>query len=187
MPAAGFLLAGGRSSRMGADKALLDFHGRSLLERVAGELAAVCSPVTIVGGTRGLPGVDFISDDVEGIGPAGGILTALRRSSGWNVIVAVDMPSVTRDLFAEVLRVAESTSCDCVVPRSREGHLHPLCAAYHVRCLPVWEEAVAAGVRKVREIILRVRVAEVHPGSEDLLRNVNTPAEWQDFLTHAAD
>ena len=125
MPAAGFLLAGGRSSRMGADKALLDFHGRSLLERVAGELAAVCSPVAIVGGNRGLPGLTLIADDVAGLGPAGGILTALRRSSGWNLIVAVDMPSVTRDLFAEILCVVESTTCDCVVPRSRDGPSPP--------------------------------------------------------------
>ena len=171
---------------MGADKALLDVGGRTLLEHVAAEMGAVCSPVAIVGGSARLPGISLIADDIESLGPAGGILTALRRGSDWNLIVAVDMPSVTRRLFAEILSVAESTVSDCVLPVSRDGRLHPLCAAYHRRCLPVWEEAAAEGLRKVREIILRIPVVKMHPDSEELLRNVNTPAEWQDFLTHAA-
>ena len=171
---------------MGADKALLELGGRTLLEHVAAELTAACSPVAIVGGSRQLPGIPLIADDIESLGPAGGILTALRHGSDWNLIVAVDMPAVTRGLLAEILSVAESKAGDCVLPVGRDGRVHPLCAAYHRRCLPVWEEAVAEGLRKVREIILRVRVVEMHPVREELLRNVNTPAEWQDFLTHAA-
>ncbi len=172
---------------MGTDKALLEIHGRTLLERVADELQAVCAPVAIVGGSRSLRGLTLIPDDLEGSGPAGGILTALRRGTDWNLIVAVDMPSVRRELFAEVLSVAQSTSGDCVVPVTSDGGIHPLCAAYHRRCLPVWEQAVAEGIRTVRDIILRARVVQMHPVNEEQLRNVNTPVEWQDFLTHAAD
>jgi molybdopterin-guanine dinucleotide biosynthesis protein A len=186
MRPAGFLLAGGKSRRMGADKAQLKVDGRSLLERMAGELAAVCGSVTIVGGDRDLPGVARIGDDVEGIGPAGGILTALRRANGWCLVVAVDMPAVSRELLAEILRIGDTSSADCAIPVSEDGRIHPLCAAYHSRCLPAWESAVGEGVRKVREIIVRIPAVTVHPGSEEMLRNVNTPAEWQEFLKHAA-
>ena len=186
MRPAGFLRAGGKSRRMGSDKGLLESAGRSLLERTAGQMALVCGEVTIVGGSRVLPGVPQIPDDIAGLGPAGGILTALRRCREWSLVVAVDMPLVNRELFAEILRVAGATTADCVVPVGRDGRVHPLCAAYHGRCLPVWELAVEEGLRMVRDIILRIPAAEVHPGNEDWLRNVNTPAEWQDFLTHAA-
>src|ERR1019366_6470085 len=92
----GYVLAGGRSSRMGRDKARLPFRGCDLVSAVAAAVAAavasVAGNVTLVGH----PELPSIPDRYPDGGPLGGILTALDHTAAdWNLIVACDMPEVS--------------------------------------------------------------------------------------------
>jgi len=94
------------------------------------------------------------------------------------------MPGVTRVLLAELLDAAKQAESECVIPVDGEGRLQPLCAVYHRRCLPVWEQAVSDGTRAVIEIVSRLTITEVELNDPSVLCNVNTPADWQDFLAN---
>src|ERR1700693_5380089 len=98
---AGFILAGGESSRMGVDKGLLEVAGVPMIVRAARLAESVVGAPAVVVGTpekyRGL-GLRAIADDWPGCGPLGGIATALRASEAdWNLIVACDLPYLTRE------------------------------------------------------------------------------------------
>src|SRR5271154_4476456 len=131
----GFVLAGGKSSRMGAntDKAFLDFRGQTLLERALGMVSTVCGKVAIVGDPAKFAkyaGVGVVADIFPGCGPLGGIHAALVHSSDeLNLMLAVDMPFVSPKLLAFLFAVAEENESVVTVPRAGRG-LQPLCAVY---------------------------------------------------------
>jgi len=189
----GFVLAGGRSSRMGADKALLSLDGKNLLQHAMRIVAAVCPRAVIVGNPvrYGAFGEVF-EDRVPGCGPLGGVHTALHvTSSDRNLILSVDMPKMT----AEFIRwlVNESAGGDelATVPQVAGGN-QPLCAVYRREMLPVIEEAMAAGEYKVDRIFARVatrylREPQINAAgfSADIFANVNTPEEFELLKQHA--
>src|SRR5512142_2916527 len=107
---AGFVLAGGRSSRMGQDKALLPWKGSTLIESVAREVFNAAGSVTLIGSPEryGSLGFPVISDKIQGCGPLGGLHAALSVTTAeWNILVACDMPAVTSELLKELLAAAE--------------------------------------------------------------------------------
>src|SRR5579862_3772381 len=94
----GFVLAGGKSSRMGRDKALLEIDGESLLARAARLVRAVLNEPVVIGFTSGheTQGLKIVADDFPGYGPLGGIATALHISTTpWNLVIACDLPYLT--------------------------------------------------------------------------------------------
>src|SRR3989441_2918291 len=95
---AGFILAGGVSSRMGRDKALLEIGGVPLLVRTARLIEPLVAAVTVIGSPERYASLDLrvIPDAVAGVGPLGGIATALRFSaSAWNLVLGCDLPYLT--------------------------------------------------------------------------------------------
>jgi molybdenum cofactor guanylyltransferase len=177
---------GGRSRRMGTDKALLrNTDGRTLVECVAERLTRVCDSVTLVGPADRYGHLPYpmLADAVAERGPAGGVLAALRHGAEWNLLVACDMPGVCEELFVRLVRRAEQGGVDCVVPISPDGHEHPLCALYSRACHDEWEQALAQGLTRVGQIVRRFRVAHCEIENEEHLRNVNTPGDWQSYLT----
>jgi molybdenum cofactor guanylyltransferase len=195
---AGFILAGGESSRMGMDKGLLDIDGVPLIVRTArllDEVDRMVNAATVVGRpeTYQRIGLRAIADDWPGCGPLGGIATALRTSdTEWNLIVACDLPYLTREwLQFLALRARESVE-DAVVPMTERG-AEPLCAMYHSRCEPAIRGALEQGTRKVTEGLVRVRVEYLEPtewkcfDSDALLfKNMNTPADYEEAKTRLA-
>src|SRR5260370_33366300 len=99
--AAGFVLAGGRSSRMGQDKALLTLGGEALVKRGVRKLSEVCAEVSISGGTEDLTRFgNVIPDKNPGCGPLGGIVAALARISfEWTLLLTVYAPFVPVSLL----------------------------------------------------------------------------------------
>ncbi|MDW5266779.1 MULTISPECIES: molybdenum cofactor guanylyltransferase [Acidobacteriaceae] len=90
----GYVLAGGKSSRMGRDKALLELAGKPLVLRAVQKLRRVCAEVSILGNREELEAyAPLVRDLHEGCGPLGGIEAALAHSTrAWNLLMAVDMP-----------------------------------------------------------------------------------------------
>ena len=180
MPDAGFVLAGGRSSRMGRDKALLAYRGRTLLDHVAGIVREAAGSVSVIGDPAHYArfGYPVHGDRVPPCGPAGGIYTALSASpADWNVIVACDMPGVTVDLLRALLGKTEGHLGKCVIPLGPDGEPEPLCGVYHVRCLPALERAIREKRFKMKDLIQELEPVLV-PAAGGCFSNVNTPEEW---------
>lgn len=177
---AGFVLAGGRSSRMGRDKALLRLNGETLLDRVAHLVGGVAGSVTVIGPPERYPGA--IRDQIENCGPLGGVYTALAISqTDWNLIVACDMPELTVALLEDLFRSAESSHADVVVPyvppESVRG-FDPLCAVYHRRCAAAARSALHRKIFKMHDFLLTLRLERLPVADARALKNVNTPEEW---------
>src|SRR4051812_28693919 len=151
---AGFVLAGGRSSRMGRDKAQLPWHGGTLIDYVVRQVEAVTETIATVGGDP-IPGVKYLPDSFPHLGPVGAIATALVASDAeWNVITACDMPGVTSNFLGTLLRAADR---DAVIPVTRDGRIHPLCAVYRRSVEVAMRRAVETGTRRLTDVIATVQ------------------------------
>lgn len=178
---AGFVLTGGQSRRMGRDKALLTADGASLVERVAARVRAVAGSVTLIGAPERYQslGLPVAADLIERCGPLGGVYTALHMTGAdWNLIVACDMPDATEELLAELLRAARERDAVCLAAETNHG-LHPLCAVYHRRALAAVESAIARKSLKMHDLLSGLQAIRWPVRDALLLRNVNTPAEWE--------
>src|ERR1700759_2142962 len=145
-----WILAGGRSSRMGTDKAFLELAGKPLIVRAI-ELAHEVTPeVKIVGDPVKFAAFGPVIDDVyRDRGPLGGIHAALSSSQAeWNLILAVDTPFVTAEFLKYLLARAESSGATVTVP-SVNGYFQPLCAVYRKAFLASAERALKAGKNKI--------------------------------------
>ena len=180
---------------MGADKVFLEFGGQTLLERALAVVGTVCDSVTIVGdpakfaeyqATKGeTPKYESVVADVfPGCGPLAGIHAALAQSSAaLNLVLAVDMPFVSRELLAFLFGAAENNHATVTVPRTSEG-LQPLCAIYRRDFFTVAEQALRAGKYKVDAAFSAVPTHVVEAPdlaaagfSEQDFFNVNTPQD----------
>jgi len=186
---AGFILAGGESSRMGRDKALLELNGVALVARTARLVETVSGRPAIVGAPERLGGFGFtvISDDWPGAGPLGGIATALRATNAsWNLIVACDLPYLTKAWLGHIVALALASAADAVLPMNERG-AEPLCAMYQKKCEHVIRAALERGTRKVTDGLAGLRVESIEPAewkafdSEGLLfKNMNSPADYEE-------
>ncbi|MGO9260915.1 MAG: molybdenum cofactor guanylyltransferase [Bryobacteraceae bacterium] len=187
MSCAGYLLVGGRSSRMGSDKALLPFRGSLLGRSLAGFVERAAGGVVLVGNPQLAPLVGYpaIPDRYPGEGPLGGILTALgHTASDWNLLVACDMPGLSAEFLAGLLDAAARSDADALVPVGPGGRPEPLCAVYHRRALEPLGRAFARGVRKIVAALEEdaqsapLAVCRWPVAEAGVFQNVNTPEDW---------
>jgi molybdopterin-guanine dinucleotide biosynthesis protein A len=182
---AGYVLVGGRSSRMGKDKALLPFGGITLGQYVADTAAAAVGKVTLVGDPEryGFLGYPVLADRYPGEGPLGGILTALALSAEeWNLVLACDMPAVSREFLIRLLEAAEASDADALTPAGPSGRPEPLCAVYHRRALTRFEHVFARGERKISLALAALHTVILPVEETGRFENVNTPADWAAYV-----
>jgi molybdopterin-guanine dinucleotide biosynthesis protein A len=182
---AGAVLAGGRSRRMGWDKALVEVDGRPMARSVLDALAAAgVGPLFVVGGDEqrlSVLDVTVVADLFPGEGPLGGVLTALHhvgRAADHVLVAACDLPdldaTVLDPLLAAARRPPPVDPPRAVVPRA--GRLHPACAVWAASAAEPLRTAYDAGERSLHGALVRVRVELVDVPAEPL-RNINTPDE----------
>ena len=177
---AGFILTGGRSSRMGRDKALLPIEGSLLIERTVEMVRAAAGSVTLIGapGRYAHLGLPVLPDLVEDCGPICGLHTALKSTDAdWNLVVACDMPSLTAGFLSDLLSAARQVGCACLTPKTGSG-LHPLCAVYHRRAADAVEFAIQHKRFKMHDLLKSLGAVSWPIADASLLENVNTPLEW---------
>jgi molybdopterin-guanine dinucleotide biosynthesis protein A len=182
MRRAAYVLVGGRSSRMGFDKALLRWGSATLVERVASAARAAAGSVTLVGAPERYAhlGYPTLADAEANRGPLGGIVAALAATSAdWNLILACDMPNVSAELLKGLFTAAEAgcAEVDCVAPVHEAG-TEPLCAVYHRRALPALRAALDANRLKMQAIVRSLHTRFWRTGDSSPFRNLNTPEEW---------
>ena len=178
MQVVGVVLAGGRSSRMGRDKALLEVQGVAMAVRVATALAeGGCRHVWCQGGDiAGLAaaGLDVVPDDRPGEGPVPAIATALATAAPDSVVVAAcDLPDLDGNAVAELLAAADAVGAPVVAAADVGGEQH-LLSVWRPQALPALTAAIADGVRSYRHALERLGAATVELPAA-VLRNVNTP------------
>jgi len=182
-----FVLAGGKSTRMGRDKAFLEFKGRILLARALELAAGVADDVRIVGDPRKFAAFGRVVEDIyRERGPLGGIHAALMSSStDWNLMLAVDLPFVEPDFLKYLVSAARDAKAVVTVPRACDG-LQPLCAVYRRGFAEVAEQSLAQGKNKIDALFANVetRIVEAdelsHAGfSGQMFRNLNRPEEFE--------
>ncbi len=181
-----FVLAGGRSSRMGRDKALLSFDGRTLLQRALHIAGEVSDKSCIVGAKKLYAEFGDVVEDVHpGCGPLGGIHAALASTeTDLNLILSVDMPRMTIE-FLRWLSAHSATRPELIVVPEAAGGLQPLCAIYRKAATAAAEQALQQGDYKVGHLFSRVptcilaeSVITAAGFSVDLFQNINTPEEY---------
>ena len=181
---AGFVLAGGRSSRMGRDKALLDIGGEPLLVRIGRQVSEAAGSAVVIGDPEryGRLGFTVIPDCIAGLGPLGGLLTVLENTTArWNLVVACDMPSLTACILKELIMLTETAAhARCIVPVSG-GAPEPLCAVYHRGCLPVVRRAADAGHLRMRDLVPELNSMAVPFKDAQVFENINNPAHWSAY------
>jgi molybdenum cofactor guanylyltransferase len=178
----GFVLAGGRSSRMGQDKALLDWHGKTLLDHMVHLVQGVADEVHVIGRNE-------LPDRLPGLGPLSGIATGLETSStDVNLFVAIDLPHLTRD-FLKYLRPHLENSRHPVLACKFQSDF-PLCLGIRRPVLADIKRRLAAGRLSIRGLIEdsaselitddEIRLHGFDPS--DLFANLNTPDDYRKML-----
>lgn len=204
--AAGVVLAGGRSSRMGTPKAALEWHGSTLLRRTLGVLARVVDGPLLVVRAPGQPlpeiplRTDVVEDPEEGLGPLQGIAAGLAALTGRAQIAFVcstDLPFL-HPVFVHRVLGGLTDGIDVVLPVTR-GFPQPLAAAYRVTLAPLVAELVAAGDLRLGHLFLRCAtrrlddaalladpvLAAADPALDSVV-NVNSPDDYRRARRHPA-
>ena len=176
------ILAGGRARRFGGvAKGLELVGGERIVDRVIAAVREVASDVVLVGAAPAvaatLPGLTVIADEAPGVGPLGGILSALRATGRDTLVVAWDMPFVSADELRPLLAVSDDAD---VVAWEAEGRVEPLCTLYRATAASPLRGAFAAGDRSPREALRCLRVHLVRhadSGRPYPFTSVNTPQQ----------
>lgn len=192
-----FILTGGASSRMGKAKGLLEFGGEPLILRIARTIEPLVSSVTAVGPSERYAalGLRVIEDQQFSIafergksqGPLAGIASALSASrTDWNLILACDLPYLSREWVGWLLARTTVSSGQVIMPRT-EGGSEPLAAVYRRECAEPIIAALLRGVRKVTDATEQLRTEfvterewrHIDPDGR-VLRNMNTPEDYEE-------
>lgn len=180
-----FILAGGKSTRMGTDKAFVMLEGRTLLARMLELARSVCADVKIVGDPAKFAAFAPVVEDVfPGCGPLGGIHAALRSSqTELNLMLAVDMPFVSAAFLAFLVTRSRDSDAMVTLVHTSDG-LQPLCAVYLRDFADSAEKALRAGLYKIDALFEKAQMQviakeelQVAGFSAELFRNLNTPED----------
>ena len=187
-PLTAFILAGGKSTRMGADKAFVRLGGRTLLARALDIARSITPDVRIVGDPKKFAAFAPTVEDVfPNCGPLGGIHAALRSSpTDVNLILAVDVPFVSSALLQHLIERASNSGAMVTVAQTGGGY-QPLCAVYRRNFADVAEKALQEGRYKIDTLFaasstqtIAERDLEAAGFSAKMFRNLNTPQELAD-------
>jgi molybdopterin-guanine dinucleotide biosynthesis protein A len=192
----GVVLAGGKSRRLGRDKALLRMGGETLVALAARKLAAVAEPVVIADrGRRYLASLPSLADG-PGAGPAAGLLGAAAAFPGRSLLaLACDLPLVPSSLLAELAERGTEAGCDWVVPETARG-VEPLCALYAPRALSRLAARAAVGRYSLHDLADEPGLTLRRVGTTELLRsgdparmflNVNREEDWEELVEREGD
>lgn len=189
----GFILIGGKSSRMGKDKFSLILGNKNFLQTATGTLInANVGKVSVVVSTKNNFAADLptVTDIYPNRGALSGIHSALTHSeSDWTIILACDYPFVTVELIDSLMNIAMiERGFDAFSPIQADGKIQPLCAIYKTEiCRKVLSEMLANESENysVRDFLNRIKTYYIEfsqfehlPNSENFFFNVNTPEDF---------
>ena len=182
------ILAGGKSRRMGQNKAELTLHGVRFLDKLVYELSGFPEILISVDDVGRHPEIPYpmIGDVFPDCGPMGGLYAALKYCRSEALFtVSCDTPLVSKGI-ADALcdRMDKDVDVDAVIVVTGEGRKHPLCGIYRKSCLPILEKLLQQGQYRMMELLKRLQIRTYDVGTETWrLMNVNTPQEMKRLRT----
>lgn len=180
MKYSGIVLAGGKSSRMGTDKPLLQLKGKPMIQYSIDALKPLCEEITIVSNGDHLAdfGYPVVADRFLEAGPVAGIHAGLSHSSNEKCIVlGCDLPNISSLLLQQLLDVYQEGTT--LVARCA-GQMHPLVGIYQKSTLVLLEQFLNNDSRKLRDCLVELNacVHKFPESMQDHFANINTPNEW---------
>lgn len=179
----GLVLAGGRSRRMGSDKAALRTNGKTQLERAVELLGRHLEQVYV--STRSdqaddpvRAGFEQIVDTYDDLGPVAGILSAMDRfpDRSW-LVLACDLPNIDDETIAYLISSGDEASPATAFISVVDGLPEPLCAVWRPASRAVIEQFVADGYRCPRKMLINSPTDLLEQPIPGALHNINTPAD----------
>jgi molybdenum cofactor guanylyltransferase len=178
------LLAGGKSTRMGRDKADIEIDGEKLWQRQVRILRELSPDELFISGPPRVEwsGLAVVSDAQPGAGPLGGLVASLRHCAHpMLVVLAVDLPRMTSGFLRSLIESCGDSSG--VVAKAGDFY-EPLAAVYPKACLAIAEDCLASGELAMQRFVARalgaklLRERVLRDDEKRLFSNVNTPQEW---------
>ncbi|HPC42061.1 MAG TPA: formate dehydrogenase accessory protein FdhE [Spirochaetota bacterium] len=185
-----FIIAGGQSRRFGDDKSLFMFRGRPLIEYVVDAIQPAIDRIAIIGDNSGkfaYLGLPAHDDIISGIGPLGGLYTALEIAETEKIFVfACDMPGLNTGLI-RYMSALEIGNNDAIVPLI-DGFYEPLHAVYSKKCIDRVEKRISEGIRQIVSLIKEFTIREVaekeittYADPKMIFRNINFKKDIHDL------
>ena len=186
----GYILAGGKSSRMGTDKGLLLLDGKAMIHYVIEQMQPIFDKLVIVANNPEYEkfGLEVIPDLIKDIGPAGGIYTALHHSdTKLNFMVSCDMPFVTA---AAIEFIVNNTNDSQIVLLENQGKMEPLFGMYSKECEEIWLKLIEEGKVKLQEMVLHFNLKTIPVENNEIFKgsffkNINTNEDFNNACLSA--
>ncbi len=183
----GYILAGGKSSRMGRDKGLIVLEEKTIIQHVIEQLKPTVNKLVLVSNNPEYKkfGLEVIGDIIKNIGPAGGIHAALNHTdTEQNFIVSCDMPFITT-LAVEFL-IYQSSQTQITVPVYNQK-IEPMFGVYSKECLLKWSWLIQQGVIRLQDILSHFSVLKLNVDGNSLFYdsvfiNINTQEDFNQVL-----
>lgn len=179
----GIILAGGKSSRMGSDKGIVELNKKKFIEHILDAVLPNVNEVIIIANNNNYNylGYKVIKDIIKDCGPLGGIYTGLMNSKTENnIVVSCDIPFISSDLIKYIIE--NTNNADISVPVYK-GNIEPLCAVYTKRTSDQIHNLIMNKNLKIQNILKYFITKEIFITkmqkfyTEKLFVNINTPEE----------
>lgn len=183
----GYILAGGKSSRMGSDKGLMPFQDKPLIQHIIEQLKPTVKKVVLVANNSTYQnfGLEVIPDLIKDIGPAGGIYSALKHTDArFNLILSCDMPFIKSEAIEFIIQ--NSFKWQITVPVYHQK-IEPLCGIYTKDCLKDWEKLIRQNMIRLQDMITYFKLFKLDVDNNKLFndqsfQNINTKYEFENAL-----
>jgi len=179
-PVFGLILAGGQSTRMGIDKALIDFYGKPQYAHVSDLVSSHVAEVFLsVNAADRFPDYEQrLLDRFHGFGPFGALLTAFAHNPNvaW-LVVACDLPFIDHAFIAELLSKRDPSKVATAFMNPETGFPDPLCTLWEPKAYVRLLNFLARGYSCPRKVLINSDIACIETQTPEKLRNVNTPEE----------
>jgi molybdopterin-guanine dinucleotide biosynthesis protein A len=182
----GLILSGGKSSRMGEEKGLVDFNGKPLISYAINVLSPLVDLI-IIGANNELDiykefGHTIVEDEIKEIGPIGGLLSTIKNSeTEQNFVLSCDMPFLNTEIMKYLLK--NMHDFDIVVAMHGDNKIEPLCGIYSKKIIPEIEAAIEKGRYKLLDLFNKVHFKAIKIDSSlpfysnQLFYNINRPED----------
>ncbi|WP_291319601.1 molybdenum cofactor guanylyltransferase [Desulfonatronospira sp.] len=181
------ILAGGKSTRLGRDKTRVRIRGQTLVQRMQTLARRFCHDTWVVGQHPEEVDAPWMLDEIPGIGPMGGIITALKRLRRPCLVLACDLPAMHEDMLARLIEHRGSSSgqqCMTTFMQKHTGYIESLVAVYEPRCLDLLLASYAQGCYRLSSAVPPESRLHIPYGiqEEHYFFNVNYPGDLEKIL-----
>lgn len=181
----GLVLAGGKSERMGRDKALIVYHGQPQYAHLSNLLSAYCDNVYVsCNASQEFFSVPVIKDDPSyaDMGPIAGLMTAMEKHEGPWIVIAVDYPQIGKNEIENLIKQRNREAIATVYYNSQTGFYESFIGIYEASFRDIMKQEMLSGRYSVQEILRTHYTEQLVPENLEILRSIDTPESYKTFI-----